>query len=94
METERSWYHGLFRMWPAWIASALLLGLIYYVQPQQIGVLLYKTFFITWGALTGYWVDRWLAPNDRPHLSTNPEAAELRRCYVVCASMLSFALAV
>lgn len=89
-----SWYHGLFRMWPAWIVSVGLLVAIYYLQPQQVGVLMYKTFFISWGATIGYWVDRWLAPYDRPHLSVNPEAAELRRCYIVCASMLAFALAV
>jgi hypothetical protein len=85
---------GLFRMWPAWVISLTLLVVIYYSNPQQIGVLLYKTSFISWGAVMGYWVDRWVFPYDRPHDAKNLIAAEQRRAFIVCAAMLSFALAV
>lgn len=92
--SERTWYRGLLRMWPAWVATSTLLATIYMLQPQQIGVIVYKTSFITWGAVLGYWVDRWVFPYDRPHVSANPETAELRRACIVSAAMLSFALAV
>lgn len=86
------WYDGILRMWQAWLISLLLLVAIYFLQPQRVGVLLYKTFFITWGAAMGYWIDRWLTPYDRPD-ADNTEA-QLRRAYIVCAAMISFALAV
>lgn len=88
-----TWYDGILRMWQAWLVSLLLLGVIYYLQPQQIGVLLYKTFFITWGAAIGYWIDRWLAPYARPENASSWVPA-IRRTAIVCFAMLAFALAV
>lgn len=85
------WYDGILRMWQAWLISIALLVVIYYLQPQRVGVLLYKTFFITWGAAMGYWIDRWLTPYNRPD-ANNVEAQD-RRTKIVCCAMLAFAWA-
>lgn len=92
-----TWYDGILRMWQAWLVSILLLVVIYFLQPQQIGILFYKTFFIFWGAAVGYWIDRWLAPYNRPHMESNTWpawVAPMRRTAIVCFTMISFALAV
>lgn len=83
------WLRGLFRLWPAWIASIILLAIIHVIAPQQVGLLVYKTAFITWAAICGYWVYRWveLDPDD------GSDARHLRRCLYVCITMLAFALA-
>lgn len=89
-----TWYDGILRMWQAWLVSLIILAVIYYLQPQQIGVLLYKTFFITWAAAVGYWIDRWVSPYDRPNMLDSSDLAPMRRTYIICFTMLSFALAV
>lgn len=88
------WFTRLFRMWPAWIASLLLLGLTYFIAPTQIGVTLAKALSITLGGVIGFWMHVWVYGHidGLPLKDCNPE--KNRRALFVCSGMLAFALAV
>lgn len=82
------------RMWPAWIISVLLLVVIFFVAPQQIGLIAYKALFLTLGAVIGYWVHVWSLGHIGDDLSmANQQQAAWRRTAFVVGSMIAFALA-
>lgn len=86
-----------FRMIEWLLISILLLALIAWLAPQQLGVSLYKLSLITTAAWLGYWVDRSLFPYARPDdlVLTEPierAAAMLRRAIVVGCAMLAVSL--
>lgn len=81
------------------LISLLLMGAIYVVAPQQLGVSLYKLSLITTAAWVGYWIDRGLFPYARPDDVTLTEAVEraaamLRRAIIVGSAMLAASLGV
>lgn len=89
-----SWSRKLFRMWPAWLVSAALLVTVYYIAPQQIGVIAYKAVFLTLGAVVGYWIHVWSLGyiGDDLNVSSMQHAAWRRAVFIVGA-MIAFALA-
>ena len=48
------------------IAAAVLLGIIAFVSPVQLPVVLYKAALIALAAVLGYWLDRAIFPYARP----------------------------
>lgn len=57
------------RMWQwALVAIATAVGL-YFLAPEQIGLLLLKTSYITIALVIGYYADRVLFPYCRPHIA-------------------------
>lgn len=85
---------NLFRMWPAWIVSIILLAIIYQVAPQQIGLIAYKALFLTLGAVVGYWVHVWSLGHITDELTnTQRNHAMYRRTIFVVGAMIAFALA-
>ena len=83
-----------FRLWPAWIATLVLLGLVAVIAPQQIGVIAYKFIFLTGGAIAGYWVHVWTFghithDDDSEYL----EPGKWRRTVFMTAGMIAAALA-
>ena len=80
--------------WGLW--STLLLGLIWWLAPQQLAVLVYKMLLITVAACVCYWIDRSLFPYARPHQFTQDRellfAAMLRRAIIIGAGMVAASL--
>lgn len=84
------------RMWKTWLATAALLGIVFWANDSQIGVALKKAGLLTLGAALGYALDRALFPYARPHKIVAGEimcAAMLRRAIIVAAAVLAIALA-
>lgn len=48
----------LFRLWLWWLYAAVLLGLIAWVAPQQIEVVLYKLTLVALATVVAYMADR------------------------------------
>lgn len=87
-------FRNLFRMWPAWLISFVLLIVIYQVAPQQIGLIAYKALFLTLGAVVGYWVHVWSLGHITDELSADQHNhAAYRRTAFVVGAMIAFALA-
>lgn len=77
------------------IASLILLGVVWYIARQQIGVLLYKALLLTGAAFISYWVDRTAFPDSRPHLYPDVNLRwkyEARRALIISAGMLTAGL--
>lgn len=59
------------RMWP-WLAIAsVLLGVIAYLNPADVPVLIWKMNLLSLAAAIGYWVDRSAFPYGRPDMLVN-----------------------
>lgn len=58
--------HDWHRMWPWWIISGVLVGIISYFKPDEIPVLVWKISLLSLAAAMGYWVDRSAFPYGRP----------------------------
>ncbi len=48
------------------VAAALLVGLLFFVSPAQLPVMLYKLALVLLAGYVGYWLDRWIFPYARP----------------------------
>lgn len=92
--TVLQFFGKLFRMWPAWVASVLLLVAIYYINPSQVGVTAAKALSITLGAVLGFWVHVWCFGHIDELPPAKQEQAKNRRAFLVGLGMLAFALAV
>lgn len=74
------------------VLSMILIGLL---VPERVGTILLKVNLLAIAAYGGYWVDRLSSrPARRPHLlvGVDRSMAEQRRCWIICACMLSMAL--
>lgn len=84
------------RLWKTWLVTALLLGVVAWLNSEQIAVAIKKVALLTLGAGLGYGLDRALFPYARPHALVDGETfrmAMLRRAIIVAASVLAIALA-
>lgn len=68
-------------------------GIIGWVYPQQLGVLLNKLNALALGAVAGYLLDRGIFPYARPGEAEKDDAWMMRRAIIVAASILGVALA-
>jgi len=81
-----------------WLLCGLvLLGVIAWIAPAQISVVLYKGALVTCFAHLGYWIDRRLAPYGRPEDSSGDtqdyRTDTIRRAVIVAAVILAGAMA-
>lgn len=68
---------------------------VYWLARHQVGLLIFKANCITLGIVLGYWGDRFLCPDTRPHTFTDPtlrRSAEMRRTWLVIACVIATAL--
>lgn len=79
------------RLWQAWLITLVLLGTIYVIAPQQIGLLAYKSVFLTLGGVIGYWVHTWTFGHIE--VGCGDEQEKWRRTVYMVGGMLAFALA-
>lgn len=90
------------RMWEWALVTAALVGLLLWIAPANVPVLVYKASLVTLGAVVGYWIDRRLfrgASYDRflpghgrigdPRLAS---AAMIRRALIVAAVVLGMTM--
>ncbi|MBU0593372.1 MAG: putative holin [Gammaproteobacteria bacterium] len=89
------------RLFDFYIATATLIGIIWWLAPQQLPVTMYKISLITLAGLVGYWLDRSLFPYARPdafvasHVNdTRFSAAMIRRAVIVGSTILGVSLGV
>lgn len=80
------------RLWQAWLATFVLIGVVLAIAPQQVGILAYKGSLIGLGGLGGYWLDRWTFPPIRDEHGIDRRAAMLRRALLMAAAMLASGL--
>ena len=84
-----------FRLSGMAIATLVLVAVVGFVAKQQVEIIVYKACLITMAAVAGYWVDRELFPDSRPHDITDPTLRwkyEGRRALIVAAAMLTSGL--
>ena len=85
-----------YRMLDWLLISILLLLLVFAMAPQQIQVLVFKMAQVAISGYIGYWFDRSVAPNVRPHCekltAQERAAAGLRRALIISAAMIAGAL--
>lgn len=80
-------------MWT--VITLCLLAVLAFIRPEQLQVVLYKSFLVTLGAVMAYWLDRALFPNARP-----TECAEIvlvgvammRRALIVLAVIIGLTM--
>ncbi|MEO8754842.1 MAG: putative holin, partial [Casimicrobiaceae bacterium] len=81
--------------------ALITFGLVYWLAPQQVGILVYTLAKLSMAGYLGYWTDRWIFPDSRPsvpdgvdgdRLADDPTAAEYRRAAIVCAFVLASGL--
>jgi hypothetical protein len=92
------------RLSPGWIVLAVLLSVLYWIAPQQVPVVLYKSVLVVLAGVVGYLLDRWVFPYARPHSYLTANREDLcqserlflfacgRRAAVVAAAMLAVGL--
>lgn len=100
--TKRDWdeLKDMLRMWPTLILMAATFALVWWLAPQQVGILVYTIAKLSLAGYLGYWLDRWVFPESRPASPTVPDAktaedtvaAEYRRAAIICASIISAGL--
>lgn len=78
------------------VATLILVGGVFFIAKQQIGVLVFKACLMTLASVIGYWIDRTLFPYSRPgDLVADPPRqvnAEYRRALIVAATLLTAGL--
>jgi hypothetical protein len=88
---------GVMRGFP-WLFLALVnIGVVYFLAPQQLGVLAWQLSKVSVGAYMGYWVDRSMFPNARPiemEDGSQTDNARLRRAIMVASFVLAMGLGV
>ena len=80
-----------------WLFVGLIgVGVILFLAPQQIGVLVWALTKVTLGAFLGYWIDRVLFQKSRVHEVTEEMRgmAWMRRASVVVGTMVALGLTV
>lgn len=88
----------MLRMWPTLLATLATFGIVYWIAPQQVGLLVYSACKLTLAGYLGYWLDRWIFPNDRVEnddemkVADDPERAQYRRTAIVCAALIASGL--
>jgi hypothetical protein len=84
------------RMLGWFLINTIMVGTVYLVAPQQIGVLVFKACQVTMCGWIGYWFDRGIAPNTRPAnqalTAQERAAASIRRAVIIAAAMIAGAL--
>jgi hypothetical protein len=97
--TKWAVFVDLARMWPMLAVCIVTVVGVWFIAPQQTGILLYSVAKISMGGYMGYWVDRLCFPCSRPgepphgeHRAEDNTAAEYRRAAIVCAAMLALGL--
>ena len=94
-----------FRMCPWALLTVALAALVWWIQPVQLEVAVWKAMLLSGAAYLGYWIDRNVFPYARPHevleyAKRAPEAAlyaalaMLRRAVIIAAVVIAAALAV
>ncbi len=72
MNVIRTILERLPRMWDWILLTVILFGLVAWIAPQQLQVVLYKTLLVSLAAVISYWVDNSLRANFVKKLITVP----------------------
>jgi hypothetical protein len=86
------------RLYDWLLVAALLMGVVWWLAPQNLPVLLYKLALVTLAGVVGYRLDRALFPYGRPHEWMHPGhhiigvGCMLRRAIIVAAAMIGVTL--
>lgn len=88
------------RVWPALLAMAILLAIVYWIAPQQIGIFVYSQCKLFAAGYSGYLLDRWIYPEDRvdaigidqSKIATDQKMAQYRRAGIVAACVIGTGL--
>jgi len=97
-DQSRMELRDLLRMWPTLIVAAVTFGLVWWIAPQQVGILVYTLAKLSMAGYLGYWIDRWVFPDSRPtspdpdRVADDPTASEYRRAAIICAFALASGL--
>lgn len=83
------------REWPLHFITLVLVGAIYIIAPQQLGLLAYKAALITLPTIIVYWIARWVLHLDVEKLDSGGLTKEDQRDLVIliAAAMLAAGLA-
>lgn len=75
--------------------AIVLVGLVFFLAPAQLPVIIHKFALEALAAVMGYWLDRHLFPLARPHMvhGAARDSAMLRRAIIVGATLVAVALA-
>lgn len=46
------------RLFDVMLVTLILFGAVYWLAPQQLGIVVYKTLLVTLAAVIAYWIDR------------------------------------
>lgn len=96
--TFRDQLADIVRMWPTLLVACATFGLVYWIAPQQVGILVYTVCKLSIAGYVGYWLDRWIFPDSRPsapdpnRVADDPTAAEYRRAAIVFGALISAGL--
>ncbi len=72
MNVLKSILEKLPRMWDWVLLTVILFGLVAWIAPQQLQVVLYKTLLVSLAAVISYWVDNSLRANFVKKLTSVP----------------------
>ena len=88
--------HSIQRLARWWLTVGVLLGLVAWIAPQQLGVLIYKLLQVSLGLVVGYMADRVLYRHTTPiDLLENDHYAAGRlvsRAIIVAAVLVSLCI--
>lgn len=56
----------MLRMWPTLVLAGVTVGMVHWLAPQQVGILVYTIAKLSLAGYLGYWLDRWIFPDARP----------------------------
>lgn len=54
------------RMFGCLLLAALLFGMVAWIAPQQVGIVIYKLALVLLAGYAGYWLDAWAFPYAHP----------------------------
>lgn len=75
------------------IVTLILLTVVLFVAPQQLGIIAYKGALLSAAAFGAYWIDRVLFPYSRPDQTIYDQThSEYRRAIIVASCVLAGAL--
>lgn len=83
------------RMTLVTIIALGLLSLLWFIRPEQLQVVLYKSLLVVLGAVIAYWLDRALFPSGRPDRCSCVMlmcVAYMRRSVIALAAILGLTL--
>lgn len=83
------------KSWPLHITTVILIGVVYVIAPQQLGLLAYKAALITLPTIIVYWISRWVLHLDVDKLDSGDLTSEdqWHLVLLICAAMLAAGLA-